>query len=133
MRNFLVPLLLAALCLATADSAAAPAKNLLETTTPDVAADQPPQCAASGNQSGITLAFGGGVYLAAWRDEQFDPLSGIGLQSIYAARLDTEGVPLDSPPILLEQTPGTIVQHPTVSFDGTRFVLAWHSQSNGRI
>lgn len=67
-----------------------------------------------------SIAFDGTNYLVVWTDWR---TSG-SFSDIWGARVDGNGNLVDANSFPIAELPGT-QQHPTVVFDGTRFVVAW--------
>src|SRR5262249_25934317 len=87
---------------------------------PEVTLDAPLMTAALGEQEEAAVAFGGGKYLAVWRDG--DPVTNT--WSIVGTRLAADGTALDVPPLLISNLGGHL-QNPALAFEGTRFLVAW--------
>jgi hypothetical protein len=86
-----------------------------------------------------SVGFGGGIYLVAWRDEEWAPGSVKStMLRILARRYDRNGEPLDAAPIQLTQE--TYPQfgyfpHPSIGIasDGTQFLVTWPGLEDDRI
>ncbi len=78
---------------------------------------------AEGDQIYPSLSFDGTNYLVVWEDHR-------GFASdIYGARIDQEGVLLDSLGIAIT-TAIDQQWHPSVAFDGTNYLVVWEDQRN---
>lgn len=90
--------------------------------------------AAAGQQDSPVIARGGDQFLAVWvdtrstyaldRTDQFDEQTG---NDIYAIRLDANGAPIDSTPIIVDQTYG-YQRVPKVSWNGQAWLVVYESQ-----
>ena len=110
------------LCLLGAATTARAELPLLQRATKEAAIDAPVLASSATYQDFGSLAFGGGVYLAVWRDY------GDGTYSILAARLNkADGSPIDGKPIVLAPPTVVTVDDTCVAFDGTRFFVSWHT------
>jgi len=76
-------------------------------------------CAATDVQGSPAVAFGDSIYLVAWNDARNS-----GRAQVYAARITQSGILLDSGgfPVLL---PHDAQKLPSVSYDGTNFLVTW--------
>lgn len=82
------------------------------------AVDMPVVTRASQDQDKPGIAFGGGQYLAVWRD-------GTGSShAVVAARISTNGTVLDDPAITIASQ-GVDFDVPAVAYDGKRFLVVW--------
>lgn len=73
---------------------------------------------AAGDQASPTIAFDGANYLVAWEDSRGDT------SDIYGTRVTTGGAVVDTGGLGLGTTTGT-ERLPSISFDGTRYLVAW--------
>lgn len=90
--------------------------------------------AAAGQQDSPAIARGGNQFLVVWVDsrttynqaltEQTDEQTG---NDIYAVRLDANGTPIDSTPIIVDQTYG-YQRAPKVSWNGQAWLVVYESQ-----
>lgn len=71
------------------------------------------------------VAYGGNVYLVAWRDLRS------GNYDIYAARVDHSGKVLDSTRIPVSTAAGE-QSNPAVAYDGANFQVVWQDKRNGK-
>src|SRR5262245_32499608 len=92
----------------------------------DRAVDAPVPAPAVVDQQQSGIAFGGGQYLAVWRDGD-KSLGTATPYAIRAVRIDAIGVVLDDPPLTLFG--GGQVESPSVAFDGSRFLVVWQGIS----
>jgi large repetitive protein len=92
---------------------------------------------AAGSQTGPAIARGGSGYLVVWTDDRAalspplgfsgGPYFGSGLGSmldIYAARLDANGVLIDTTPIVIAQN-GYNQSFPQVAWNGQNWLVTW--------
>lgn len=90
--------------------------------------------AAAGQQDSPVIVRGGNQFLAVWVDsrstynqpltEQSDEQTG---NDIYAVRLDANGTPIDSTPIIIDQTYG-YQRAPKVAWNGQAWLVVYESQ-----
>ncbi|MFN8176743.1 MAG: FlgD immunoglobulin-like domain containing protein [bacterium] len=76
---------------------------------------------AAGNQTTPWIARGGDQYLIAWEDDRGAS------NDICAARVDANGVVLDTTPIAITQAAGTQTE-PRVAWNGSNWLVTWQSQ-----
>jgi len=76
---------------------------------------------ASGAQTSVALAAGGGVTLAVWGDTR------AGTGDILGLRMDASGAALDAVPFEIDLSPGDQTD-PQVVWNGQTFLVAWVSQ-----
>ena len=68
------------------------------------------------------IAYGGGCYLIVWKNDS----------TTLAARVTPEGVPLDSPPVMINGPEGSL-SAPAVASCGSAFLVAWEGASDHHI
>lgn len=90
------------------------------TLTPDRPVDAPLVTRALLDQEGASIAFGGGVYLAVWRDGK----NATPVHAIHATRVTPAGVVMDDPALVIADQ-GVEYDLAAVGFDGKRFLVAW--------
>ena len=95
---------------------------------------------AAGNQETPQIAPGGNGYLAVWEDsrtnyagilEGFLPsggeVTGQSLKDIYAVRLDANGQPIDTTPIIVAQATWSQTR-PQVAWNGQNWLVVWNTE-----
>lgn len=82
-----------------------------------------PVASADEDQESPSLTYGGGQYLAVWRDQRF-AASG-GPWAIYGARVMPDGTVLDLVSIPIRTTETQFVQRPRAAWNGTSFIVTW--------
>ncbi len=80
---------------------------------------------APGSQYGPSIAFDGVNYLIVWEDRR----TGVGT-NIYGTRVSASGKVLDSSGIAISAATGS-QYHPSVSFDGSTFLVVWVDVGSG--
>lgn len=81
---------------------------------------------APGDQSVPSLAFDGSNYFLVWEDGRY----GSGSINIYGARVNQQGVLLDSGGIAISVAVGD-QRCPAIAFDGTNYCVVWQDDRNG--
>jgi hypothetical protein len=85
---------------------------------------------AAGNQTYPHIEKGGDMYLAVWIDDRTsipgDSADYATGRDIYAARLDADGVPIDTVPMVLCDDIGDQFQ-PNASWNGSNWLVTWYS------
>jgi YD repeat-containing protein len=108
--------LVAILCASCADSGGGGACTVSPTDLPVLGAFHEVAAAATTVTATITapaLATSGATHLAVWRQSA----------QVYAARLDAQGAPLDSPPQLVADD--ALGRDLAAAWDGARFLVSW--------
>jgi hypothetical protein len=72
------------------------------------------------------VAFGGNEYLVAWQDSRS------GVSQVWGARVSPAGRVLDAAPFSISPPSVKTAFTPAVTFDGSRFLVAWTDVSAGR-
>jgi hypothetical protein len=75
---------------------------------------------AEEEQDAPDVASGGDDFMAVWEDYRN------GNFDIYASRMDSGGVVLDSSGIVILVDPTSDQRNPKIAFDGTNFLVVWH-------
>lgn len=91
-----------------------PAGTVLDSTALDVSPALSPDCVVD-----LSIGTSGSNSLIAWAIRRESSNKGV-----FAARISTQGVLLDSVPIPLVVDPH-LPKHPTVAFDGNNYLIAW--------
>jgi hypothetical protein len=76
---------------------------------------------------GSVACNGAGLCWVAWAD---GGSAGSADPDILAVRVDANGTPLDSTPVVVCDAPGW-QEVPAIGFDGERWIVAWHDHRNG--
>jgi hypothetical protein len=84
-------------------------------------------CTAPGKQSNPAVSFGRDAFLAVWQDTGRGGSTG---NDIYAARVDTNGVVLDTEGIAVTASLDN-ERHAAVAFDGINYLTAWSDKRSG--
>ena len=71
-----------------------------------------------------SIAFGGSYYMVAWEDLRN------GLLDVYCARIDSNGVVIDSNGIAVT-TADSLQSNTSVAFDGSSYLIVWQDKRNG--
>jgi len=89
------------------------------TITAEVATDTQVNGATGANSLSPAVAFDGTNYLVVWADQRLSRD-----EDIFATRVSQAGAILDATGIMISATPGRQL-HPTVTFAGTQYLVAW--------
>jgi hypothetical protein len=83
-----------------------------------------PISGTTGGQGESSVAFGGSSYFVVWNDNRS------GLLDIYGARVSPNGIVTDTHGIPIS-TATSVQIEPTITFDGTNFLVAWTDGRSG--
>ncbi|HUT35323.1 MAG TPA: hypothetical protein VNE39_17685 [Planctomycetota bacterium] len=88
-----------------------------------------PDGPGEGIQATPDAAFGGGVYLAVWREGWHGKG---GKARVFAARISADGQVLDPKGIEVAPCKDGVQEHPRVAFGGGLFLVVWQDFRNGK-
>jgi hypothetical protein len=84
---------------------------------------------AISNQASPSVAFGGSYYFVAWDDIRYYTIWDWDSCDIFGARIDQSGSVIDTGGIIISQAPYA-QRYPSVTFDGSDFIVAWQDCRN---